>query len=64
MLGALQNRGDGVNTGGKRDLSRILLVRGSCETPVLFAIGTCSVADDFFEVRPDDATTSCGRSGR
>ena len=64
MLGALQNRGDGVNTSGKRDLSSILLVRESCETLVLVSIGTSSVADDFFDVCPDDATTSCGRSGR
>ncbi len=64
MLGALQNRGDGVYTSGKRDLSRILLVRESCETLVLVSIGTSSVADDFFDVCPDDATTSCGRSGR
>ncbi len=64
MLGALQNRGDGVNTSGKRDQSRILLVRESCETLVLVSIGTSSVADDFFDVCPDDATTSCGRSGR
>ena len=28
MFGTLQNRGDGVNTSGKRDLLRILLVRG------------------------------------
>ena len=28
MFGKLQNRGDGVNTSGKRDLLRILLVRG------------------------------------
>ena len=64
MLAELQNRGDEVNTSGKKDLSRILLVRGSCKTLSIFAIGTCSVADDFFDVCPDDATTSCGRSGR
>ena len=29
MLAELQNRGDEVNTSGKKDLSRILLVRGS-----------------------------------
>lgn len=28
MLAELQNQGDEVNTSGKKDLSRILLVRG------------------------------------
>ena len=32
MLAELQNQGDEVNTSGKKDLSRILLVRGSCKT--------------------------------
>ena len=31
MLAELQNQGDEVNTSGKKDLSRILLVRGSCK---------------------------------
>ncbi len=32
MLAELQNQGDEVNTCGKKDLSRILLVWGSCKT--------------------------------
>lgn len=36
MLAELQNQGDEVNTSGKKDLSRILLVRGSCKTVSYF----------------------------
>ena len=38
MLAELLNQGDEVNTSGKKDLSRILLVRGSCKTLSYFLL--------------------------
>ena len=52
-------------TRAARETCRGFFWSGSPVKPLfMVSIGTCSVADDFFEVCPDDATTSCGRSGR